>query len=49
MEIPFPFLDSKKARGSASKPWSFVPENRFVLGMVPLYRSARTFFQESSS
>jgi hypothetical protein len=29
------FLDSKKARGSASKPWSLVPENRSLGEMVP--------------
>ena len=29
------FLDSKKARGCAAKPWSFIPENRFLVEMVP--------------
>ena len=27
-------LDCKKARGSALKPWSFIPENRKTGGMV---------------
>jgi hypothetical protein len=39
------FLDCKKARGSALKPWSLPVETPFSGGMVHLYGSARTFFQ----
>ncbi len=28
------FLDSRKARGCAAKPWSFIPENRSLVEMV---------------
>ena len=39
------FLDAKKARGSALKPWSLSIESPFSGGMVPLYVAGRTFFQ----
>jgi site-specific DNA recombinase len=42
------FLDSKKARGCSLKPWSFIPENRSVLNLVPLYQQARTHFTKKS-
>jgi hypothetical protein len=41
------FLDSKKARGMALKPWSFIIETRLSGGMVPLYVAARTFFVQN--
>jgi len=44
-----PFLDNKKARGSALKPWSLIAESDFSGGMVHLYSSARTHFITSLS
>jgi hypothetical protein len=41
------YLDSKKARGSALKPWSLIPESTLYGGMVHLFASARTFFKEN--
>jgi len=43
------FLDNKKARGDALKPWSLLSENHSLLEMVPLYRTARTFFESKGS
>jgi hypothetical protein len=38
-------LDCKKARGSCVKPWSLLVETSPCGGVVPLFDSARTFFQ----
>ena len=42
-------LDSKKARGSSLKPWSFLQNPQDFLEMVPLYKLARQFFQGTPS
>jgi hypothetical protein len=38
-------LDSKKARGSSVNLWFHLTEKSPCGGMVPLYNTARTFFQ----
>ena len=42
-------LDRRKARGCATKPWSFIPETSQNSAVVPLYESARMFFIQNPS
>jgi hypothetical protein len=41
------FLEGKKARVQALKPWSLLVETTFDGGMVRLYEVARTYFLEN--